>query len=124
MTIPTSSHFHQLPLTAGEIEAVNHVLSKFFTENAETWSIDEAVAELLQLGIPSPERAQFILLLSLNVKYGSTHGTAQMAVMIDDYRNGMPIGEIVAEMERPGSAINVEVWKNFTYLSRLLSSQG
>ena len=124
MTIPNLLHFHQLPLTAGEIEAVNHVLDKFFTENAEGWTVDEAVAELLKMGIPTAERATFVLLLSLNDRYGSTHGTAQLAVFIDHYRSGTPIGEIIAEMERPASATNAEVWKSFTYLTGLRASDG
>lgn len=122
VTISTPLHCHKLPLTAGELEAVNHVLDKFYTENAETWNVDEAVAELLQMGIPTAERATFVLLWSLSARYGSMHGTAQLAVMIDHYRGGVPIGEIVAEMERPGSATNDEVWKCLTYFNRLLPS--
>lgn len=109
MTTPTLLHFQQLPLTADEIEAGNHVLDRFFAEKADGWTIDEAVAELRQMGIFTTERATFVLLMTMDARYGSTHGTAQLAVMIDHYRSGTPIGEIVAEMERPGSATNAEV---------------
>jgi hypothetical protein len=115
---PTLLHFHQLTLTADEIKVGNYVLDKFYTEKPEGWTLDEAIAELMQMGVPSAERAEYVLMTSLNTRYGSKHGTAHMAVLIDHYQRGEPMDEIIAEMERPGSAVNDEVWKCFTFLNR------